>query len=200
MCVFIFFYIDVLKKDINDQVLIKMKNLSFPNFQPAGSGIFTSPIVKAQNPVAHFTALADFQNSSNLLFETSLGHAFSMAGMKWNKTGYLVIPTTGIYFIYAQVTYNCLRDCFSHPHQFYASISKRTQHYPAPEKLLKSYARPLAKADEFLKISTYQAGVFKLDAGDHLYVEVPKNLIKNVSINEYETYFGAFLLQHPPLE
>ncbi|XP_059799762.1 tumor necrosis factor ligand superfamily member 15-like [Hypanus sabinus] len=191
MCIFIFFYIDVLKKDINNQVLIEMKNFSLPSFQPTGSGL----IMRAQNPIAHLTAFTDFQNSSNLLFETSLGHAFHTPTMTWNKTGYLVIPTSGVYFLYAQVTFNCAQDCLSHAHQFYVSISKKTKHYPAPEKLLKSYARPQAKAEEFLKISTLQAGAFKLDADDHINVEVPKNLIKYVSINECETYFGAFLLQ-----
>ncbi|XP_062930246.1 tumor necrosis factor ligand superfamily member 15-like [Mobula hypostoma] len=176
-----------------------MKNLSLPNFQPAGSGLVMSPSVSAQNHIAHFTAFTDFQNSSNLLFETSLGHAFHTPAMKWNKTGYLVIPTSGVYFLYAQVTFNCVQDCISHPHQVYVSISKKTKHYPAPEKLLKSYARPQAKAEEFLKISTLQAGAFKLDADDHINVEVPKNLIKYVSINECETYFGAFLLQQPSL-
>ncbi|XP_069773166.1 lymphotoxin-alpha-like [Narcine bancroftii] len=195
MCGLLFFSINVLKKDISNQVLSEMKNVSISNFQPNGRSLIKSLEL---NPIAHLTAIPVFHNSSNLLFEASRGHAFNMDGLKWNKSGYLLIPTSGVYFIYVQVTYNCHHNCFTHPHQLYVSVSKRTKHYPASEKLLKSYGRLPAKTDQFLKISIYQAGVFKLYADDHIYVEVAKNLIKNVSINEFETYFGAFLLEHSP--
>ncbi|XP_055515718.1 tumor necrosis factor ligand superfamily member 15-like [Leucoraja erinacea] len=123
-----------------------------------------------------------------------------MAGMSSDKGSYLVIPTSGVYFVYSQVTYACLHGCLTHAYQFSASVSKKTRHYPEPETLMKGYTSPLAKMDTFLKISIYQAGAFKLSAGDRIYVEVPKTLIKNVTINEGETYFGAFLLEHSAVQ
>eukprot|EP00061_Rhincodon_typus_P016377 g44566.t1 len=87
--------------------------------------------------------------------------------MKYNEAGYLVIPTNGIYFIYAQVTFNCLQDCSKLIQQFFVSIFKKNNHYQDPEVLLKSYVRPQAKGDDFVKISTYQGGAFKLYADDH---------------------------------
>uniref|UniRef100_UPI00398F704F tumor necrosis factor ligand superfamily member 15-like n=1 Tax=Pristiophorus japonicus TaxID=55135 RepID=UPI00398F704F len=202
MCGFIFFYIDVLKEDINNQVLTKMKNITFSNFPTTGSDTLKSPVVRAEKPIAHLTALAaDFQNtSSRLLFEHTKGHAFNMSDMKYDAAGYLVIPTNGVYFIYAQVTFKWSQGSFNLPHQFSATILRKNNLYPKPEKLLKSCVRPPAKVDDFLTTSTYQAGAFQLDAEDKIYAEVPKNLLTHISVNEYETYFGAFLLEPSTLE
>ncbi|XP_043575676.1 tumor necrosis factor ligand superfamily member 15-like [Chiloscyllium plagiosum] len=194
MCCLIFFYMDVLKEDINVGLRGKMENITSNNFQTIGSDTFKSSVVKSEKPIAHFTALADFQNTSGrLFFEHTKGHAFKTADMKYNAAGYLVIPTNGIYFIYAQVTFKCLQDCSKLIQQFFVSIFKKNNHYQDPEVLLKSYVRPQAKGDDFLKISTYQGGAFKLYADDHMYVEVPKN--SRISVHEQETYFGAFLLE-----
>ncbi|XP_067868738.1 tumor necrosis factor ligand superfamily member 15-like [Heterodontus francisci] len=201
MCCIIFFYINVLKEDINTQVLAKMKNITISHFQTAGSDTLKSSVARTEKPIAHFTALADYQNiTGHLLFEHTQGHAFKTSDMKYDKAGYLVIPTNGVYFIYAQVTFKCSQDCSKLSPQFYATILKKNDHYPKPEELLKSYARPQAKSDGFLKISTYHAGAFKLYADDCIYAEVPKNLHTHISVHEHETYFGAFLLEPSTLE
>ncbi|XP_041050381.1 tumor necrosis factor ligand superfamily member 15-like [Carcharodon carcharias] len=177
MCYIVFFYINTLK-------------------ETTGSETFKSSVVKPEKPIAHFTALAGFQNTSDhLCFEHRRGHAFKTSNMKYDEAGYLVIPTSGVYFIYAQVTFKCSQDCSKLSQQFSATISKKNNHYPAAEELLKSYAWPQMKDDDFLKISTYKAGAFQLYADDYIYVDVPKHLYAHISEGEYETYFGAFLLE-----
>ncbi|XP_067825581.1 tumor necrosis factor ligand superfamily member 15-like [Heptranchias perlo] len=178
---------------------MKMKNITYSNFQITESDTLKNSVVRTEKPIAHFTALADFRNtSSHLLFEHTRGHAFKMSDMKYDEAGYLVIPTNGVYFVYAQVTFN-LQGKLNRPQQFYATILKKNNDYPEPEELLKSYARSQPKVDDFLKISTYQAGAFQLSADDYIYAEVPKNLQAHISVHEHETYFGAFLLEPSPL-
>ncbi|XP_038638268.1 tumor necrosis factor ligand superfamily member 15-like [Scyliorhinus canicula] len=146
MCSIIFFYINVLKEDIHTEVLAKMKNITISSFQTTGGYTFKSSVAKSEKPIAHFpalTAAADIQNTSgHLLFEHKRGHAFKTSDMKYDEGGYLVIPTSGVYFIYAQVTFICSQDCTKLSQQFFAAILKKNNQYPYPEELLKSYARP----------------------------------------------------------
>ncbi|XP_060623502.2 tumor necrosis factor ligand superfamily member 10 [Anolis sagrei] len=121
------------------------------------------------------------------------------------NNGELVIPQTGIYYIYSQ-TYFRFRepegvepdadpdsDSVRNPKQMVQFISKYTDYYPDPILMMKSARTSCwSKKAGYGLYSIYQGGLFQLNVNDRIFVSISNKDL--VDMDKPASFFGAFLV------
>ncbi|XP_068011730.1 tumor necrosis factor ligand superfamily member 15 [Melanerpes formicivorus] len=157
----------------------------------------TDTLASAEKPRAHLTVKK--QNILNtvgshlpiLQWEDKRGLAFTKNNLSYSSNS-LVIPVSGDYYVYAQVTFRGPIESYSEPNSVTAIITKVTDSYPEPTQLLTGTKTLSGNGKSWFQ-PIYLGAVVSLEAGDRLMVNVTD--IKLVDYTkEHKTFFGAFLL------
>ncbi|XP_024906241.1 tumor necrosis factor ligand superfamily member 15 isoform X2 [Pteropus alecto] len=135
-----------------------------------------------------------------LHWEHELGLAFTKNRMNYTNK-FLVIPESGDYFVYSQVTFRgttskCGEISQGHrlnrPDVIIVVITKVTDSYPDPTQLLMGTKTVCERGSNWFQ-PIYLGAMFSLQEGDKLMVNV-----SDISLVDYtkedKTFFGAFLL------
>ncbi|KAL1776459.1 tumor necrosis factor ligand superfamily member 15 [Sigmodon hispidus] len=171
--------------------------------EPSPQPVYTSSRAK---PRAHLTILKQTpgpheQNQFPALhWEHELGLAFTKNRMNYTNK-FLVIPESGDYFIYSQITFRGITSrCAdisqgrqpSKPDSIIVVITKVTDNYPEPAYLLTGTKSVCEISSNWFQ-PLYLGAMFSLEEGDRLMVNV-----SDISLVDYtkedKTFFGAFLL------
>ncbi|XP_020846280.1 tumor necrosis factor ligand superfamily member 15 isoform X2 [Phascolarctos cinereus] len=135
-----------------------------------------------------------------LQWEHKLGSAFIKNQMNYTNN-FLVIPESGDYFVYSQVTFRgSTPECgkinqknrSTKPNYVTQIITRVTDRYPEPTQLLTG-TKSICEIGSTWFIPIYLGAVFPMQEGDKLMVNV-----SDISLVDYtkedKTFFGAFLL------
>ncbi|KFV77890.1 Tumor necrosis factor ligand superfamily member 15, partial [Struthio camelus australis] len=152
----------------------------------------------AEKPRAHLTVkkqdiASTVGNQMPILqWEDKRGLAFTKNNLSYSSNT-LVIPVSGDYYVYAQVTFRGPIESFDKTvNSVTEIITKVTDSYPEPTQLLTGTKTLSEKGNSWFQ-PIYLGAVVSLEAGDKLMVNVSD--IKLVDYTkEHKTFFGAFLL------
>ncbi|NXT50448.1 TNF15 factor, partial [Pluvianellus socialis] len=126
-----------------------------------------------------------------LQWEDKRGLAFTKNNLSYSSNA-LVIPVSGDYYVYAQVTFRGPIEWSSKTNSVTEIITKVTDSYPEPTQLLTGTKTLSEKGNSWFQ-PIYLGAVVSLEVGDKLMVNVSD--IKLVDYTkEHKTFFGAFLL------
>lgn len=126
-----------------------------------------------------------------LQWEDKRGLAFTKNNLSYSSNA-LVIPVSGDYYVYAQVTFRGPIESSTKPSSVTEIITKVTDSYPEPTQLLTG-TKTLSENSNGWFQPIYLGAVVSLEVGDKLMVNVSD--IKLVDYTkEHKTFFGAFLL------
>ncbi|XP_048196209.1 tumor necrosis factor ligand superfamily member 15 [Perognathus longimembris pacificus] len=133
-------------------------------------------------------------------WEHELGLAFTKNRMNYTNK-FLVVPESGDYFIYTQITFRgtsaecgniSQRKQQNKPDSIIVVITKVTDRYPEPSQLLMGTKSVCEISSNWFQ-PLYLGAMFSLQEGDKLMVNV-----SDISLVDYtredKTFFGAFLL------
>uniref|UniRef100_A0ABI7X477 THD domain-containing protein n=1 Tax=Felis catus TaxID=9685 RepID=A0ABI7X477_FELCA len=152
-------------------------------------------------PVVRQTPTQPLKNQFPALhWEHELGLAFIKNRMNYTNK-FLVIPESGDYFVYSQVTFRgTTSECgeirqgsrLNKPDSIIVVITKVTDSYPEPTQLLMGTKSVCEVGSNWFQ-PIYLGAMFSLQEGDKLMVNV-----SDISLVDYtkedKTFFGAFLL------
>ncbi|XP_066266969.1 tumor necrosis factor ligand superfamily member 10-like [Branchiostoma lanceolatum] len=133
-------------------------------------------------------------------WESRQGLATVANGMT-HRDGAIRVPVDGLYYVYSQLYFRHVRPPAADgsyaddtgDHQLLHSTYKKSATYPEKQKIMKSArTRCWSKDSQYGLLSSYQGGVFRLRAGDRLFVQVSN--VAMVSFEEAASYFGAFMI------
>ncbi|NXL92754.1 TNF15 factor, partial [Alectura lathami] len=157
----------------------------------------TDTLPSAEKPRAHLTVKKQDLTSTVgshlpiLEWEDKRGLAFTKNNLSYSSNA-LVIPVSGDYYAYAQVTFQGSIESSSRANSVTAIITKATDSYPEPTQLLTSTKTLSEEGNNWFQ-PIYLGAVVSLEVGDKLMVNVSD--IKLVDYTkEHKTFFGAFLL------
>ncbi|XP_071430696.1 tumor necrosis factor ligand superfamily member 15 [Pithys albifrons albifrons] len=157
----------------------------------------TDTLSSAEKPRAHLTVKRQDLSSAVgshlpiLQWEDKRGLAFTKNNLSYSSNA-LVIPVSGDYYVYAQVTFRGPIESTSRPSSVTEIITKVTDSYPEPTQLLTG-TKTLSENWNGWFQPIYLGAVVSLEVGDKLMVNVSD--IKLVDYTkEHKTFFGAFLL------
>ncbi|NXV74207.1 TNF15 factor, partial [Atlantisia rogersi] len=157
----------------------------------------TDTLPSAEKPRAHLTVKKqDLTHPMGnhlpiLQWEDKRGLAFTKNNLSYSGNS-LVIPVSGDYYVYAQVTFRGPVESHSKPNSVTEIITKVTDSYPEPTQLLTG-TKTLSENGISWFQPIYLGAVVSLEVGDKLMVNVSD--IKLVDYTkEHKTFFGAFLL------
>ncbi|NWT01483.1 TNF15 factor, partial [Mionectes macconnelli] len=157
----------------------------------------TDTLSSAEKPRAHLTVKRQDLSSAVgnhlpiLQWEDKRGLAFTKNNLSYSSNA-LVIPVSGDYYVYAQVTFRGPIESHSKPNSVTEIITKVTDSYPEPTQLLTG-TKTLSENWNGWFQPIYLGAVVSLEVGDKLMVNVSD--IKLVDYTkEHKTFFGAFLL------
>ncbi|XP_027583229.1 tumor necrosis factor ligand superfamily member 15 [Pipra filicauda] len=157
----------------------------------------TDTLSSAEKPRAHLTVKRQDPSSAVgnhlpiLQWEDKRGLAFTKNNLSYSSNA-LVIPVSGDYYVYAQVTFRGLIESPSKHISVTEIITKVTDSYPEPTQLLTG-TKTLSENWNGWYQPIYLGAVVSLEVGDKLMVNVSD--IKLVDYTkEHKTFFGAFLL------
>ncbi|NXO00529.1 TNF15 factor, partial [Rhinopomastus cyanomelas] len=157
----------------------------------------TETLPSAEKPRAHLTVKKqDFTNTVGnhlpiLQWEDKRGLAFTKNNLSYSRNA-LVVPVSGDYYVYAQVTFRGPIENYSKTSSVTEIITKVTDSYPEPTQLLTG-TKTLSENGNSWFQPIYLGAVVSLEVGDRLMVNVSD--IKLVDYTkEHKTFFGAFLL------
>ncbi|XP_075416496.1 tumor necrosis factor ligand superfamily member 15 [Tenrec ecaudatus] len=172
-------------------------------FGPSHQRAYKQSRADGAKPRAHLTVVkpTPTQNLKNqfpaLHWEHELGLAFTKNRMNYTNKS-LVIPESGDYFVYSQITFRgTTSKCgqgrqASKPDSIIVTVTKVTVRYPEPTQLLTGTKSVCEIANNWFH-PIYLGAVFSLLEGDKLMVNV-----SDISLIDYtkedKTFFGAFLL------
>ncbi|NWV95618.1 TNF15 factor, partial [Machaerirhynchus nigripectus] len=157
----------------------------------------TDTLSSAEKPRAHLTvkkqdlASAVGSHLPILQWEDKRGLAFTKNNLSYSSNA-LVIPVSGDYYVYAQVTFRGPIESSTKPNSVTEIITKVTDSYPEPTQLLTGTKTLNENGNGWFQ-PIYLGAVVSLEVGDKLMVNVSD--IKLVDYTkEHKTFFGAFLL------
>ncbi|XP_011359261.1 tumor necrosis factor ligand superfamily member 15 isoform X1 [Pteropus vampyrus] len=175
-------------------------------FGPSHQRAYVPPGAGGDKPRAHLTVVRQtptqpLKNQFPALhWEHELGLAFTKNRMNYTNK-FLVIPESGDYFVYSQVTFRgttskCGEISQGHrlnrPDVIIVVITKVTDSYPDPTQLLMGTKTVCERGSNWFQ-PIYLGAMFSLQEGDKLMVNV-----SDISLVDYtkedKTFFGAFLL------
>ncbi|NXN48519.1 TNF15 factor, partial [Rynchops niger] len=157
----------------------------------------TDTLSSAEKPRAHLTVKKQ-DNAKTvgnhlpiLQWEDKRGLAFTKNNLSYSSSA-LVIPVSGDYYVYAQVTFRGTVEWSGKTNSVTEIITKVTDSYPEPTQLLTGTKTLSEKGNSWFQ-PIYLGAVVSLEVGDKLMVNVSD--IKLVDYTkEHKTFFGAFLL------
>ncbi|NWR55204.1 TNF15 factor, partial [Bucorvus abyssinicus] len=169
-----------------------------------GSHFLKQRAVATGNKLTHLFSLSlppavkkqDFANAvgnylPTLQWEDKRGLAFTKNNLSYSSNA-LVIPVSGDYYVYAQVTFRGPTDTHGRTNSVTEIITKVTDSYPEPTQLLTGTKTLSENGNNWFQ-PIYLGAVVSLEVGDKLMVNVSD--IKLVDYTkEHKTFFGAFLL------
>ncbi|KFQ90726.1 Tumor necrosis factor ligand superfamily member 15 [Nipponia nippon] len=157
----------------------------------------TDKLSSAEKPRAHLTVKKQdlTKNVGKYLpilqWEDKRGLAFTKNNLSYSSNA-LVIPVSGDYYVYAQVTFRGPIESHSKTNSVTEIITKVTDSYPEPTQLLTGTKTLSENGNNWFQ-PIYLGAVVSLEEGDKLMVNVSD--IKLVDYTkEHKTFFGAFLL------
>nr|KAF6332243.1 TNF superfamily member 15 [Pipistrellus kuhlii] len=175
-------------------------------FGPSPQRAYAPPRASGEKPRAHLTVVRQTPTQSlnsqfpALDWEHELGLAFTKNRMNYTNK-FLVIPESGDYFVYSQITFRSITSKCSEiskgsrankPDIIIVVITKVTENYPKPTQLLMG-TKTVCEIGSNWYQPIYLGAMFSLQEGDKLMVNV-----NNISLVDYtkedKTFFGAFLL------
>ncbi|CAK7293798.1 Tumor necrosis factor ligand superfamily member 15 [Vulpes lagopus] len=175
-------------------------------FEPSHQRAYASPRAGGDKPRAHLTVVRQSPTQPleslfpALHWEHELGLAFTKNRMNYTNK-FLVIPESGDYFVYSQVTFRgTTSECgearqgsrLNKPDSIIVVITKVTDSYPEPTQLLMGTKSVCEVGSNWFQ-PIYLGAMFSLQEGDKLMVNV-----SDISLVDYtkedKTFFGAFLL------
>nr|2RJK_A Chain A, TNF superfamily ligand TL1A [unidentified] len=175
-------------------------------FAPSHQQVYAPLRADGDKPRAHLTVVRQtptqhFKNQFPALhWEHELGLAFTKNRMNYTNK-FLLIPESGDYFIYSQVTFRGMTSESSEirqagrpnkPDSITVVITKVTDSYPEPTQLLMGTKSVCEVGSNWFQ-PIYLGAMFSLQEGDKLMVNV-----SDISLVDYtkedKTFFGAFLL------
>uniref|UniRef100_A0A8C9PTF8 Tumor necrosis factor ligand superfamily member 15 n=1 Tax=Spermophilus dauricus TaxID=99837 RepID=A0A8C9PTF8_SPEDA len=189
-------------------VPVRSPTLAWESGDPLISPFVTDAHLQAdrEKPRAHLTVVRQtpsphLKNQFPALhWEHELGLAFTKNKMKYTNK-FLVIPESGDYFVYSQITFRGTKsECGSisqgrqqiKPDSIIVVITKVTDSYPEPAQLLTGTKSVCEISNNWFQ-PLYLGAMFSLREGDKLMVNV-----SDISLVDYtkedKTFFGAFLL------
>ncbi|XP_078613000.1 tumor necrosis factor ligand superfamily member 10-like [Branchiostoma floridae x Branchiostoma japonicum] len=129
-------------------------------------------------------------------WESIQGLATLANGMKY-RDGYIKVPQDGLYYVYSQLYFRYMRDSkesrSTDNHQLLHFTYKKSATYRDKQEVMKSArTKCWSKRSPYGLLSSYQGGVFRLRAGERLFVQVSN--VALVSFEEAASYFGAFMI------
>ncbi|NXS32883.1 TNF15 factor, partial [Pomatostomus ruficeps] len=161
----------------------------------------TDTLSSAEKPRAHLTvkrqelASAVGSHMPILQWEDKRGLAFTKNNLSYSSNA-LVIPVSGDYYVYAQVTFRGPVESDSRSGSVITKltevITKVTDSYPEPTQLLMG-TKTLNEGGNAWLQPIYLGAVISLEVGDKLMVNVSDIKLVDYT-NEHKTFFGAFLL------
>lgn len=121
-------------------------------------------------------------------WDHNMGRAHSFGGITYEK-GALVIPKLGRYYVYSQLYFQAEDNKPHLIHYVHLTSNNSTT------VIMRSVTSrcPVKKTRTHL-FSSYQGGVFELNAGDKLSVGVSEGHSSAVSMEESASFFGAFMI------
>ncbi|XP_021519204.1 tumor necrosis factor ligand superfamily member 15 [Meriones unguiculatus] len=181
----------------------KLRAIPEQKSEPSAQPVYTPSRAK---PRAHLTILRQtsappLQNQFTALqWEHELGLAFTKNRMNYTNK-FLVIPESGDYFIYSQISFRrTTSECGAisqrrrpnKPESITVVITKMTDSYPEPAHLITGTKSVCEISSSWFQ-PLYLGAMFSLEEGDRLMVNV-----SDISLVDYtkedKTFFGAFLL------
>lgn len=175
-------------------------------FGPAHQRADGPPRTGGDKPRAHLTVVRQTPTPPlknqfpTLHWEHELGLAFTKNRMNYTNK-FLVIPESGDYFVYSQITFRgTTSKCgeisqgsrLNKPDAIIVVITKVTDSYPDPTQLLMGTKTVCEIGSNWFQ-PIYLGAMFSLQEGDKLMVNV-----SDISLVDYtkedKTFFGAFLL------
>lgn len=190
------------------QLRVPGKDCMFPTIAEKRSEPSPQPVYtpSRDKPRAHLTVLRQTlaPHPKNQLpalhWEHDLGLAFTKNRMNYTNK-FLVIPESGEYFIYSQITFRgTTSECGdisqgrrpNKPDSITVVITKVADSYPVPEYLLTGTKSMCEMSTNWFQ-PIYLGAMFSLEEGDRLMVNV-----SDISLVDYtkedKTFFGAFLI------
>ncbi|KAM5300082.1 tumor necrosis factor ligand superfamily member 15 [Ctenodactylus gundi] len=185
---------------------VQLQALRGEEFRPAHQKVYAPLRGDRDKPRAHLTVVRQTtaQHLKNqfpaLHWEHELGLAFTKNRMNYTNR-FLVIPESGDYFVYSQITFRgTTSDCGNisqgrlqnKPDSIIVVITKVTDSYPEPSQLLTGTKSVCEISSNWFQ-PLYLGAMFSLQEGDKLMVNV-----SDISLVDYtkedKTFFGAFLL------
>lgn len=138
---------------------------------------------------AHLTGMDSIKNSKTLLWDATMANAFT-SGIRY-KEGALIIDDPGYFAIYSKIYFRGL-ECKSHT-LLQQTVFKRTKLFPAdfPLMIARSNLYCPEKQEPWSR-NSFQTGIFKLQKGDHIYVNVSNPML--VNFDQFYTFFGLHKL------
>nr|XP_002720561.3 tumor necrosis factor ligand superfamily member 15 [Oryctolagus cuniculus] len=198
-------YLLVGQLQTQGEACVQFQTLKGREFGPSQQRAYMPLRADGNKPRAHLTAVKQTPTQPlrnhfpALHWEHELGLAFTKNRMNYTNK-FLVIPESGDYFVYSQVTFRgTTSECGvinqrrrqTKPDSIVVVITKVTDNYPEPAQLLTGTKSVCEMGNWFQPI--YLGAMFSLEEGDKLMVNV-----SDVSLVDYtkedKTFFGAFLL------
>lgn len=139
---------------------------------------------------------------SSVQWEVDAGQGFA-SGLELQDNE-IVVPYTGVYFVYSQVTYRL--NCTADPEdddadqmlQMSHAIKRKSDAYHRWMPLLSGVRTACRKTvddgDESWFSAVYLGAAFRLHAGDRLKTVMDAKLLPSVEDREEKTFFGVFAL------
>ncbi|NWV03089.1 TNF15 factor, partial [Ptilonorhynchus violaceus] len=157
----------------------------------------TDTLSSAEKPRAHLTVKKQDLGSAVgnhlpiLQWEDKRGLAFTKNNLSYSSNA-LVIPVSGDYYVYAQVTFRGPVESGHKPSSVTEIITKVADSYPEPTQLLTG-TKTLSENGNGWFQPIYLGAVVSLEVGDKLMVNVSDIRLVDYT-KEHKTFFGAFLL------
>ncbi|EAW87431.1 TNF superfamily member 15 [Homo sapiens] len=199
-------YLLVSQLRAQGEACVQFQALKGQEFAPSHQQVYAPLRADGDKPRAHLTVVRQtptqhFKNQFPALhWEHELGLAFTKNRMNYTNK-FLLIPESGDYFIYSQVTFRGMTSECSEirqagrpnkPDSITVVITKVTDSYPEPTQLLMGTKSVCEVGSNWFQ-PIYLGAMFSLQEGDKLMVNV-----SDISLVDYtkedKTFFGAFLL------
>ncbi|KAJ1134514.1 hypothetical protein NDU88_000965 [Pleurodeles waltl] len=149
-----------------------------------------------EKPAAHLQGRTD-KNERMVQWSDSTSHAFTRGHVQLQNNS-LVIPSTGMYFVYAQVVFSGNSCPEARARYFSHKIMRFSKSYPEDLPLMAAQKTICVEATPtHVRTTTttwfrtiYQGAVFRLDEGDRLSTQMDP--LSNLDVHHDTTFFGLF--------
>ncbi|XP_056310376.1 tumor necrosis factor ligand superfamily member 14 [Danio aesculapii] len=137
-------------------------------------------------PAAFLQSASPLSTSEGVLRWRPDGFPVFIRGLEHHNNS-LICLQDGVYFLFSKLSYRVSHGSLKH------SVMMRADRYSnKPLELMQSYRFLSVSSSQSGRDSSYLAGVFQLDKGDHVFVQVSNSSLVHYEPNE--NFFGAFMV------